>query len=93
MNGSITMPGRSKKIPEEFKTYEEAAEFWDTHDSTDYLDELEEIEIKVNIQKRHYLIEVEMNTAEMLQESARKKGIPVNLLANELLQKQLAEAE
>ena len=47
MNGSITMPGRSKKIPEEFKTYEEAAEFWDTHDSTDYLDELEEIEIKV----------------------------------------------
>ncbi len=93
MNGSITMQGRSKKIPEVFKTYEEAAEFWDTHDSTDYFDELEEIDMKVNIQKHHYLIEVEMNTAELLKESARKKGITVNLLANELLQKQLAEAE
>lgn len=69
------------------------AEFWETHDSTDYFDELEEIEMKVNIQKSHYLIEVEMNTAEKLQESARKKGIPVSLLTNELLQKQLAEAE
>ena len=25
-------------IPEEFESYEEAAEFWDTHDTTDYLD-------------------------------------------------------
>jgi len=25
-------------IPEEFATYEEAAEFWDTHDTTDYPD-------------------------------------------------------
>jgi len=29
------MPKKVKPIPEEFKTYEEAAEFWDTHDSTD----------------------------------------------------------
>lgn len=87
------MPGKSKKIPEEFKTYEDAAEFWETHDSTDYLDNLEEIEMKVDFQKRHYLIEVEMDTAELLQKNARKKGIPVSSLANELLQKQLAEAE
>ena len=25
-------------IPEEFASYEEAAEFWDTHDTTDYPD-------------------------------------------------------
>ena len=25
-------------IPEEFNSYEEAAEFWDTHDSTKYID-------------------------------------------------------
>ena len=87
------MPRKSKKIPEEFKTYEDAAKFWDTHESTEYLDELEEIEMKVDIQKRHYLIEVEMNTAERLHESARKKGKSVSFLANELLQKQLAEAE
>jgi len=49
------MPKKLKKIPEEFKTYEEAADFWDTHDSTDYLDNLEEIEVEVDIQKKHYL--------------------------------------
>ena len=30
-------------IPEEFASYEEAAEFWDTHDTTDYLDSFETI--------------------------------------------------
>ena len=69
------MPKKLEKIPEEFKTYEEAADFWDTHDSTDYLDNLEEIELEVDIQKRHYLLEVDMQIAEILQESARKKGI------------------
>lgn len=87
------MPKKVKQIPEEFKTYEEAAEFWDTHNSTDYLDLLEEVEIKVDIQKRHYLIELDTGTAKLLQESAKKKGVSVNHLANELLQKQLAEAE
>lgn len=28
-------------IPEEFASYEEAAEFWDTHDTTDYPDDFE----------------------------------------------------
>jgi len=86
------MPKKLKKIPEEFKTYEEAADFWDTHDSTDYLNNLEDIEIEVDIKKRHFLLEVDMQIAEILQESARKKGISASSLANELLYKQLAEA-
>jgi hypothetical protein len=86
------MPKKPEKIPEEFKTYEEAAEFWDTHDSTDYIDDLEEVEMNVDIQKKHYLIELDMNTAELLKKSAKKKGVPIGCLANELIQKQLAEA-
>ena len=86
------MPKKTEKIPEEFRTYEEAADFWDTHDSTDYLDDLEEVEINVDIEKKHYLIELDMNTAELLKKSTRKKGVPVSFLANELIQKQLAEA-
>ena len=86
------MPKKPEKIPEEFKTYEEAADFWDTHDSTDYLNNLEEIEMEVDVQKRHFLLEVDMQIAKRLQESARKKGISASSLANELLYKQLAEA-
>ncbi|VVB96114.1 CopG antitoxin of type II toxin-antitoxin system [uncultured archaeon] len=43
------MTKKSKQIPEEFKTYEEAAGFWDTHESTDFLDELEDVKMKVDI--------------------------------------------
>jgi predicted transcriptional regulator len=31
-------------IPEEFTSYEEAAEFWDSHDTTDYPDAFRTVE-------------------------------------------------
>lgn len=78
-----------EKVPKEFKTYEEAAEFWDTHDSMKYKDVLEEVKMKVDIQKRHYLIEIDKDIAKVLYKSAQKKGIPASAFANEILQKQL----
>ena len=83
------MPKKVKSIPEEFKTYEEAAEFWDTHDSTEYADILEEVEIHVDIQKRHYLIELDNKVAQLLQENALKKDVSPSYLASEILKKQL----
>ena len=32
-------------IPERFANYDDAAEFWDTHDTTDYLDQFTTIEV------------------------------------------------
>ena len=86
------MQRKIKHIPEEFKTYEEAAEFWDTHDSTEYEDALEDVEMHVDIQKRHYLIELDKNVAQLLQKSAMKKGVPPGYLASEILEKRLVEA-
>lgn len=40
------------EIPEEFNTYKAAAEFWDTHDSTNYLDHMGDVEIEVSLKKR-----------------------------------------
>lgn len=37
-------------------------------------------------------IEVDMDTAELLQKGARKKGVSISRLANEIIQKQLVEA-
>lgn len=86
------MPKKVKQLPEEFKTLEEAAEFWDTHDSTEFMELLEEADVKVDLQKRHYLIELDKNTAEALQERARRKGVDPGNLAAELIHEQLAEA-
>ena len=38
---------RKNRLPK-FKTREEAADFWDTHSSIDYLDDLEEVELQVH---------------------------------------------
>lgn len=83
---------KDKNIPDEFKTYEEAAEFWESHDSTEYLDILEDVEIKVDIQTRHYLIELDENSARLLQENASKKGISASHLTSKLVKKKLVSA-
>lgn len=36
-------PKRIDPIPDEFSSYEEAAEFWDSHDLTDFEADLEEV--------------------------------------------------
>ncbi len=87
------MQKKVKEIPEEFETYEEAAEFWETHDSTDYEDIMEEVEIRVDLTKRRYLIELDKNSAELLRENAQKKGVSASNLASEIIEKQLARAE
>ena len=46
--------------------------------------------MKVDIQKRHYLIKIDKDTAKVLHENAQRKGISANSLASEFLQKQLA---
>ncbi len=38
-------PKQVDPIPEEFSSYEEAAEFWDTHDTTDYPDSFETVAV------------------------------------------------
>ena len=41
-------------IPEEFASYEEAAEFWDAHDTTDYPDSFETVAIETELKRRRY---------------------------------------
>ncbi|MDM8518787.1 UPF0175 family protein [Anaerolineales bacterium HSG6] len=53
MNGEWT---KKESIPEQFNNAEEAGEFWDTHSAADYWDEMDEIEVTFDIQKRIFLI-------------------------------------
>jgi len=43
-------------IPEEFASYEEAAEFWDTHDTTDYPDAFRTVDAVAEFKGRHHEI-------------------------------------
>ena len=77
-------------IPEEFANYEEAAEFWDTHDTTDYPDAFRTVEVKAKFRSRHYEIEVEADVVKALQVKARRRKVTVSHLASDLLRQQLA---
>jgi hypothetical protein len=76
-------------IPEEFDSYEEAAEFWDTHDTADYPDAFRTIEVESEFRSRHYEVELEEEVINKLRAQARQKGITVSRLASDLLREQL----
>ena len=76
-------------IPEEFDSYEEAAEFWDTHDTADYPDAFRTIEVESEFRSRHYEVELEEEVIKKLRAQARQKGITVSRLASDLLREQL----
>ena len=76
-------------LPDEFKSYQEAAEFWDTHSITDYEEFLEPVELDVDIQRRHFEIEVDEESFLALRETAKKERKPVKQLASEILKQRL----
>ena len=42
------MPGNKDQIPEEFTSIEEIQDFWDTHSSADYWDEMEDVQMQLS---------------------------------------------
>jgi predicted transcriptional regulator len=77
-------------IPDEFSTYEEAAEFWDTHDTTDYPDAFRTVEVKSELRQRHYEVEIDSDVMKKLRARAKRKKVSLGNLASDLLRQQLS---
>jgi hypothetical protein len=80
---------RVDPLPDEFRSYKEAAEFWETHSITDYEEFLEPVDLDVDIQRRHFEIEVDEESFLALREIAKKEQKPVRQLASEILKQRL----
>jgi predicted HicB family RNase H-like nuclease len=78
-------PKRIDPLPEEFRSYEGAGEFWDTHDTTDYPDSFETIDVEAKLTRRRYEVEIDEDLMKTLTEQAQKLGIGVNQLVSEML--------
>jgi len=78
------------EIPKEFSSEEEAGQFWDTHDSTEYLDQMEPVEADVRLERRHFEIEVDAEVVEALRKRATVEHVAASRLANDLLRRELA---
>ncbi len=77
-------------IPEEFGAYEEAAEFWDSHDTSDYLADSRPVKVVSELRERHFEIEIEPAVAFVLRKEAKRRGITSSRLASELLRQRLS---
>ncbi len=79
-------------IPEEFTSYEEAADFWDTHDTTDYPESFETLSVEAEFRRRRYEVEIDEETMKVLNEQAEKRGVPVSNVLSELLREKIRPA-
>ena len=77
-------------IPKEFVSCEEAAEFWDTHDTTDYPDAFRTVSVVSEFRRRHYEIEIESDVVEALRVFARRTGATLSRVASDLLRQGLS---
>jgi predicted DNA binding CopG/RHH family protein len=77
-------PRQKNKLPDFSKmSREEEAEWWDTHDVTDYLDEFEAVNIKFELEKpQEETVVFRLNTGvkQYLERLARSKGLNISSL-------------
>jgi hypothetical protein len=87
------MPNSGKRvdpIPDEFASYEDAAEFWDTHDTTDYPDVFQMVEVEdAVLQRRRYEIEIDEDVIRILREKAQQRDVSISRLVSDILRQQL----
>jgi DNA-nicking Smr family endonuclease len=79
-------------IPEEFASYEEAAEFWDTHDTTDYPDSFETVSVQAKLKSRRYEVEIDADLMSVLSKQAHSRGVKVSRLVSEMLREKVRPA-
>ena len=80
------------KVPK-LKNLKEEREFWDTHDSTDYLDEFEVAEDVVFVRPKKEVISLRLDPkiVRKLKELADKEGLPPTTYARMLIVKGIRE--
>ena len=77
------------EIPEEFASLEEAAEFWDTHDTTDYLENFETVQVDAKLKKRRFEVEIDADLMPVLSKQAHNKGVQISRLVSDLLREKI----
>jgi predicted DNA binding CopG/RHH family protein len=76
-------------IPDEFASYNEAAEFWDTHDTTDYPEAFQTVAVQAELKRRRFEVEVDEDLMKTLSAQAQERGIAVSRLVNEMLREKV----
>lgn len=87
MSLTMTEPHNSTSIPE-FDSREAEAEFWDTHDITDYLAELKPVEVRFAKKLSEAMtLQLDTQTAAEIRAIAKERGVgPATLMRTWILE-------
>jgi len=83
---------KADPIPEQFTTFDDLANFWETHDLTDYEDQLEEVKYKIApAPTRQFILTLSDELTKTLRKAVQREGVSmqtlINLWVRERLQK------
>ena len=90
-----TQTKTKNRIPD-FATIEEMAEFWDTHDASEYQDELEPVEFEIaKPLKQTWMLSIRIDeeTFYALKAIAKPKGLGASTLARMWILEELARVQ
>ena len=73
----------------QFRTYEKAAEWFDTHDMSDYQDQMKPVDFHFDLRKNRDWVELDRDVAKSVRKLAKKQSIPIRKLVNEWLKERL----
>jgi hypothetical protein len=76
-----------------FETYEEAAEWFDTHDMADYEDQLTPVDVEFDLRKNGNWVELDGEIAKYLRELAKEQHVSTRTLVNEFLKEKLSSLQ
>lgn len=79
--------GKNKDL--NFKTYNEAADWFDNHDMADFEDQLKPVDFSFDLRKNRNWVELDTEIAKRLRLLAREKHISTHTLVNELLKEKI----
>ena len=94
MTTKAKKPSKKKRdpLPEHFASLEEAAEFWDTHDTVDYEEFMRDVEFDVDLKPRTHLVTIEGRVYDRVRAVAKKRRVPIDKLVSRWIEEKLRSA-
>lgn len=94
MTTKAKKPSKKKRdpLPEHFASLEEAAEFWDTHDTVDYEEFMRDVEFEVDLKPRTHLVTIEGRVYDRVRAVAKKRRVPIDKLVSRWIEEKLRSA-
>lgn len=79
-------------IPAQFTSFEELANFWETHELTDYEDQLQEVKYRV-VRKptRRFVVTLSDELTRALRKATHREGVSMQTLINLWVQERLQQ--